>query len=89
MAVTGNPGRAQKFTAAADVRTGRVFINTIGVLDFAAAEDAAVITDSNGNEIISFSAVVAHDSPSQILNEWYDGIIIATLDSGTVEITYR
>jgi len=88
MAVTGRFGQVQRFALVNDAQTGELFIHRISAIAMTTAGDVIDITDTAGNPIVKFVAGSNGESRDVYLDELYDGIVMATMASGEVEVQY-
>lgn len=86
MAVTyGSGGKIILCSEAADAVTGLLKIRDINWIKPTNSGDDLVITTTGGKAICSMTGLENSDQKREI-RQWVDGIIIGTLDSGSVEV---
>jgi len=86
MAVTGESIGIIKMTAAADAVAKKMKIDFIRWVGAAAADDELILTDTAGNTIFESIANAGNFIDIHTIPVVVDGIIAATLDSGTLYI---
>lgn len=80
-------GRTWLLDTAEAVWTGKVKIKSIRwVSESASAGNNVVVNDTAGNRIWSSVASGANFVDSDVLDAWFDGVTVATLDSGYLEV---
>jgi len=83
MAVTGEVRGVVKMTAAADAITGRKFVTMLRWVNATAADQELSVTDTTGNVLWESVADGANFIDAHPLFKMVDGIIVATMGSGT------
>lgn len=63
---------------------GMVYIKGIRWDDGGSANDKAVLNDRHGDLIWQSTAAGADNEDAEIIEGWYDGLILETLGSGTL-----
>ena len=66
--------------------TGMVWIKGIRWDDATTANHKAVLNDRHGDLIWQSTAAAADNEDAEIIEGWYDGLIMETLDSGNILI---
>ena len=86
MAFSGFNIQILKSTTALDAQTGMLHVGYIRWINGAAADDECEVTDTAGNVLFNSIADGANFIDLHPLFKWVNGVIISTLDSGTVFI---
>lgn len=89
MAVTGFNVNILKMTAAADAQTGRLHIDYIKWVGATTASHTLSVTNTAGAIIFESEADGANFIDLHPMDKWVNGVIVATMDSGTLYVFLR